>query len=190
MVGCLELFPHAATLIYCYCPSFLILGQPHLNGCQSRVQLLRHRVWACPEFVPLPLVSNCRHRRNHHRRPGAEHLVRIHQVVDGNEAFFNLVSAVPGELDDALARDPREDGAHGGGRGDDAALDDEHVARGHLLQVPPVDRVEVQHVREPLALGVHLRLEHRSVVGDRLDPAGAAGHRAVDAVLDHQVYRR
>jgi hypothetical protein len=112
------------------------------------------------ELLPLALVRDCRHGSNHHRGPGAEHLVCGHQIVDGNQAFLNLVSAVPGELDDALARDARQDGAPGVRRGDHAALDDEHVARRHLLQVPLVDRVQVQHVREPLALGVHLRPQH------------------------------
>lgn len=40
--------------------------------------------------LPLALVRNCGHRSNHHRGPGAEHLVCTHQIVDGNEAFFNL----------------------------------------------------------------------------------------------------
>jgi hypothetical protein len=102
---------------------------------------------------------------------------------------MDLVSAVGGELDDALARDPGQDGAAGGRRGDDAALDDEDVARGDLLEVPIVDGVEVEHVREPPALGVHLRLDDRRVVGDGLDAAGAAGHRAVDTVPDDQVDR-
>nr|ACN27684.1 unknown [Zea mays] len=181
-------FPNLINLLYCYCPSLAVLGgHAHLNGCQRRVQLLRHRVRPRSELIPLALVRDCRHGSNHHRGPGAEHLVCGHQIVDGNQAFLNLVSAVPGELDDALARDARQDGAPGVRRGDHAALDDEHVARRHLLQVPLVDRVQVQHVREPLALGVHLRPQHRRVVGDGLDPAGAAGHRAVELVMHHQV---
>ena len=43
------------------------------------------------EFLLVALVRNCGHRSNHHRRPGAEYLVCTHQIVDGNEAFFNLL---------------------------------------------------------------------------------------------------
>lgn len=89
------------------------------------------------------------------------------QITDGCSALRrligHLIAAVPGELDDALARDPRQDGSHGGRRGDDAVLDDEEVAGGGLLQVRLVHRVEVQHVSEPSALGVHLRLENLNV---------------------------
>jgi hypothetical protein len=40
--------------------------------------------------LPLPLDSDGCHRCNHHRRAGAEDLVRADEVVDGNGAFFNL----------------------------------------------------------------------------------------------------
>ena len=114
--------PHAGALIYCYRPSLVVLGQAHLDGRQSRVQLLRHRVRAGPEFVPEtpkksieelfsssathddrsiemgicavlppPLVRHRRHRRHHHRRAGAEHLVGVDQVVDGDEPLLHLL---------------------------------------------------------------------------------------------------
>ncbi|BAS83104.1 Os03g0231650 [Oryza sativa Japonica Group] len=147
-----------------------------------------------PELIlPLPMVSNTRYWGNDHRCSGAEHLVCADQIVDGDEPLIgHLIAAVPGELDDALARDPRQDGSHGGRRGDDAVLDDEEVAGGGLLQVRLVHRVEVQHVSEPSALGVHLRLEHLNTFrfGDRLDPAGAARHGPVYRVLYDKVYRR
>ena len=118
--------PHAVALIYCHRPSLVVLGQAHLDGRQSRVQLLRQRVRAGPELVPEtpkktieelfsssatdddrsidrsrirdgdavlppPLVRHRRHRRHHHRRPGAEHLVGVDQVVDGDEALLHLL---------------------------------------------------------------------------------------------------
>lgn len=47
-----QMLCHLNNLLYCYCPSLLVLGQAHLNGCQSRVQLLRHRARARSELIP------------------------------------------------------------------------------------------------------------------------------------------
>lgn len=45
-------FPNLINLLYCYCPSLAVLGHAHLNGCQRRVQLLRHRVRPRSELIP------------------------------------------------------------------------------------------------------------------------------------------
>lgn len=69
-------FPNLINLLYCYCPSLAVLGHAHLNGCQRRVQLLRHRVRPRSELIPErnrgeSSVTLCRYpgtRRTHEER--------------------------------------------------------------------------------------------------------------------------
>lgn len=125
--------------------------------------------------------------RNHDGSSSGENLISLHGFADGDGLLLDLIPPGARQLNDGPPRDAGQDGALKWRRADSVPFDNEDVAAGHLLQVGVGLGVQVDDVREPLALGGQLCDQHGGVVAGALGAAHAAGGGPVEARLHDQV---